>query len=74
MTETKELLIDLWKQPPAASPLTMDGEIVKRVEKYEYLGIILDSKLKLDSNVLNIYKKCHYIIYCLQRLRSIGIN
>ena len=49
----------------------MDGEIV---EKYKYLGLILDSKLKFDSNVLSIYKKCHYIIYCLQRLRNIDIN
>ena len=56
------------------SPITIDGEIVERVEKYKYLGIISHNKLKFDSNVLNIYKKCHYRIYCLQRLRNIGIN
>ena len=44
MTKTKEILIDLRKQPPAASPITIDGEIVKRVEKYKYLGITLDNK------------------------------
>ena len=71
MAKTKLLLIDFRKQPPAVSPITIDGE---RVEKYKYLGIILDNKLKFDSNVLNIYKKCHYIIYCLQRLRNIGIS
>ena len=27
-----------------------------------------------DTNVLNIHKKCHYTIYCLQRLSNIGIN
>ena len=62
------------KQPPAVSPITMDGEIVERVEKYKYLGIILDNKLKFDSNVPNIYKECHHRIYCLQMLRNIGIN
>ena len=56
MTKTKELLIDFKKQPPAVSPITMDGEIVERVEKYKYLGIILDNKLMFDSYVLNIYK------------------
>ena len=71
VTKTKELLIDFRKQPLAVSPITIDGEIV---EKYKYLGIILDNKLKFDSNVLNIHKKCHYRIYCLQRLRNIGIN
>ena len=74
VTKTKELLIDFRKQPPAVSPITIDGEIVERVENYKYLGIILDNKLKFDSNVLNIYKKCHYRIYCLQRPRNIGIN
>ena len=31
VTKTMELLIDFRKQPPAASPITMDGEIVERV-------------------------------------------
>ena len=74
LTKTKELLIDLRKQPPTVSPITIDGEIVERVEKYKYLGINIVNKLKFDSNVLSIYKKCHYRIYCLQRLRNIGIN
>ena len=74
MTKTKELLIVLSKQPPAVSPITIDGEIVERVEKYKYLEIIIDNKLKFDSNVLNIHKKCHCRIYCMQRLRNIGIN
>ena len=56
MTKTKELLIDFRKQPPAVSPITIDGEIVERVVKYRYPGIILDNKLMFDSNVLNIHK------------------
>ena len=74
MTKTKELLTDFRKQPLAVSPITIDGEIVERVEKYKYLGIIFDNKIKFDSNVLNMYTKCHYKIYCLQRLRNIDIN
>ena len=56
VTKTKELLIDCRKQPPAVSPITIDGEIVERVEKCKYLGIILYNKLKFDSNVVSIYK------------------
>ena len=33
VTKTKELLIDFRKQPPAVSPITIDGEIVERVKK-----------------------------------------
>ena len=74
VTKTKELVIDFRKQPPAVSPITIDGEIVERVKKYKYLGIILDNKLKFDSNMPNIYEKCQYIIHCFQRQRNIGIN
>ena len=66
VTKTRELFIDFRKQPLAVSPITIDGEIVERVEKYKYLGIILDNKLKFDSNVLSINKKCHYRIYCFK--------
>ena len=72
--KNKGITIDFRKQPPAVSPITINSEIVERVEKYKYLGIILDNQLKFDSNVLNTYKKCHYRIDCLQRLRNIGIN
>ena len=37
---------------PKVHPLiTIDGEIVARVEKCRYLGIILDSILMCDNNV-----------------------
>ena len=52
----------------------MDGEIVERVEKCKYRGIILYNELKFDSNVLSIYEEYHYIIYWLQRRRNVGIN
>ena len=55
-----ELLIDFRKQLPAIPLATINGDIAERVEKYKHLIIILDSKLKLDSNVLNINKKCNY--------------
>ena len=57
MTRTKELHIDFSNQPPAGIPIAIDGLIVEIVEKYKYLGIILDNKLKFDSKVLSIYIK-----------------
>ena len=61
VTETKELLSDFRKKSPAVPPITMDGEIVERVDKYKYIGIVLDNKLKF----VDICKKCHCRIYCL---------
>ena len=45
MTKTNELLIDFNKQPPAVPPITIDGEIFWRIDKYKYLEIILRNKL-----------------------------
>ena len=36
VTKTKEIHIDLRKQPLAVLPITMDGEIIERVWKYKY--------------------------------------
>ena len=44
ITKLKELLIDFRKQPLAVSAITLDGEIVDRIDKYKYLGIILGNK------------------------------
>ena len=40
VTNTKELLIDLRKQPPEVSPITVDGERVERVEKSNILQLL----------------------------------
>ena len=74
VTKTKEILINFRKQPPAVLAITMDGEIVERVEKYKYLGNILDNELKSDGTVLRVHRKCHYGIYCLIRLINTDIN
>ena len=74
VTKTKELLIDFRKQLHALTPITTNGEIDERVEKYKCLEIILHNEFMFNSNVLIIYKKCQYGIYCLQKLRNIGIN
>ena len=51
VTTTKELLIDIRKQHPAVSRMTIDGLVVERVDKYKYLGVILDNKLKIDCDL-----------------------
>ena len=40
VTKTKELLIDLCKQPPAVSPIKMDSKVAERFEKYKILKLL----------------------------------
>ena len=53
--------------------LIIDDVAVERVAEYRYLGTVLDNNLTFDRNVDTIHKKCQSRIYCLQKLRNIGV-
>ena len=53
--------------------LIIDDVAVERVAEYRYLGTVLDNNLTFDRNVDTIHKKCESRIYCLQKLRNIGV-
>ena len=71
--KTKEMVVDFQKNPPPAPDLIIDDVAVERVDEYRYLGTMLDNNLTFDSNVDIIHKKCQSRIYCLQKLRNIGV-
>ena len=63
------MVVDFWKNPPPVPELIID----ERVAEYRYLGTVLDNNLTFDKNVDTIHKKCQSRIYCLQKLRNIGV-
>ena len=74
VSKTKELVIDFRKNPVSIPDLYINGEKVERVSAYKYLGVIVDERLDFKQNTECIYKKCQSRIYCLQKLRNIGIS
>ena len=72
--KTKEMIVDFRTKPDTVPDLFIDGVKVERVSEYKYLGTILDNKLSFNANTQNIHKKCQSRLYCLQKLRSIGVN
>ena len=72
--KTKEMLIDFRRNAPSVPSLFINKQLVERVDEYKYLGTILDKKLTFDKHVENIHKRCQPRIFCLQKLRNIGIN
>ena len=67
------MVVDFRKNPPLVPELIIDDVAVERVDKYRYLGTVLDNNLTFDRNVDTIHKKCQSRIYCLQKLRNIGM-
>ena len=74
VSKTKELLIDFRKSPSSVPDLVIDGEKVERVSDFKYLGVIVDENLDFKRNTVSIHKKCQPRIYCLQKLRNIGVS
>ena len=72
--KTKEMIVDFRRGPCAIPDLFINGVKVERVNEYKYLGTILDSKLTFDTNTQSIHKKCQTRLFCLQKLRSLGVN
>ena len=74
VSKTKEILIDFRKNPQPVPNLLIDDEPVERVSEYKYLGMVVDDKLVFDNNVTKIHKSCQSRIFCLQKLRNVGVN
>ena len=73
IAKTKEMVVYFRKNPPPVPELIIDDVVVERVAEYRYLGTVLDNNLTFDKNVETIHKKCQSRIYCLQKLRNIGV-
>ena len=73
IVKTKEMVVDFRKNPPPVPELIIDNVAVEKVAEYRYLGIVLDNNSTFDRNVDTIHKKCQSCIYCLQKLRNMGV-
>ena len=75
--KTKKMVLDFRKKtlhpPPPVPDLIIDDVAVESVDEYRYMGTVLDNNLTFHSNVDSIHKKCQSRIYCLQKLRNIGV-
>ena len=71
VSKTKEMCIDFRKIHRCPKPAYIKGEAVERVETYEYLGLVFDSKLNWKENINSVLKKVNMKMYCLGKLRSI---
>ena len=72
--KTKDMLTDFRKNPTPVLYLGIVEKIVERVEEYKYLGTVIDSSLAFNKNVDAVHGKCQPRLYCLLKLRNIGID
>ena len=57
VSKTKEMCIDFRKNRRCPKPINIEGEAVERVDTYQYLGVVFDSKLNWKENINSVLKK-----------------
>ena len=74
VTKTKDMCIDLRRDPPAQTDTVIHDNNVEVVDEYRYLGTTIDNKLRWDRHCTVTYKKCQQRLYCLRKLRSFNVD
>ena len=74
ISKTKELVFDSRKEKGPFIPVTTDQQSIEVVSSIKYLGIVIDSKLSFNNNVVYVYKKAQQRLYLLRKLRSFGVG
>ena len=74
VSKTKEMSIEFRKNQRCTKPDYNKGEAVERVETYEYLGLVFDSKLNWKESINLVLQKVNMRMYRLRKLRSFGVS
>ena len=56
--KTKQMVIDFRKLQHDPPTLSINGEVVERVDSYSYMGIKITNQLDWSLNIKRIQKKC----------------
>ena len=68
------MCIDFRKNQRCPKPVYIKGEAVERVDTYQYLCVVFDSKLSWKEKINSVLKKVNLRMYCRRKLRSFGVN
>ena len=68
--KTKEMVIDFGKLRHDPPTLSINGEVVERVDSYSYLGVDISNQLDWSLNTRRIQKMCCLRNYFVRKLRK----
>ena len=71
--KTKEMVTDFRKLHHDPPTLSINGEVVERVDSYSYLGVEISNKLDWSLNTKRIQKKCCQRNYFVRKLRKCNV-
>ena len=74
VSKTKEIIIDFRLKKNILPPVLMNDQAVEIVDKYKYLGLIIDDKLNWRDNCKILLGRLNQRLYFLRRLRTFNFS
>ena len=74
VSKTKEIIIDFRLLKEIHPPVIINEQSVEIVDKYKYLGLVIDFKLNWSEHVNILIKRLNQRLYILRRLRSFNFS
>ena len=71
--KTKEMVTDFRKLQYGPPTLSINGEVVERVDSYSYLGVDISNQLDWSLHTKRIQKKCCQRNYFVRKLRKFNV-
>ena len=74
VSKTKKIIIDFRLLKEIPPPVIINEQSVEIVDKYKYLGLVIDFKLNWNEHVNILIKRLNQRLYFLRRLRSFNFS
>ena len=72
--KTKELIFDFRKNNNTHDNIVIKGEVVERVVKYKYLGVLFDENLDWEANSKAVQSKVNQRVYFMYNVAKFNID
>uniref|UniRef100_A0AAQ6IK40 Alkylated DNA repair protein AlkB homologue 8 N-terminal domain-containing protein n=1 Tax=Anabas testudineus TaxID=64144 RepID=A0AAQ6IK40_ANATE len=73
-SKTKEVIVDFRRKKSDLQSIVINGECVKRVPSFKYLGVHIDKDLQWSSNTAEVMKKAQQRLHFLRILRRVNLK
>lgn len=73
-SKTKELIVDLRRQPSPKTPVLIEGEPISITDQFKLLGIHISNNLKWKINTDHIYNKAQQRLFHLRQLKKFRVR
>ena len=73
-SKTREMIVDFRKRKSPLAPIIVNGDSIKRVDCFKFLGTIISNDLTWENNTDAVVKKAQQRLFFLRQLKKFGLR